>query len=110
MKDDESAHFEAPLRHYSEVLRILSKFQSNLKVSGIPPATFSAMQHALGVKLPPIEQILRSVPTKIIENLYEYQKEGVAFAIAHGGRAMLADEMGVGKSRQGLALLAVYLW
>lgn len=97
-----------PFKHYQEVIRAVSKHQPDLKVVPIPSATLAAMQHALGVKLPPQEQLLKMVPEPMLSNLYDYQKEGVAFAVAHGGKVLLADEMGVGKSRQGLALLAVY--
>jgi len=33
-------------------------------------------------------------------NLYEYQKEGVEFLLKSGGRALLADSPGVGKTAQ----------
>lgn len=41
-----------------------------------------------------------SVPTKI--EPYPFQKAGIQFVSDHGGRALIADEMGVGKSLQAL--------
>lgn len=38
-------------------------------------------------------------------NLYEYQKEGVEFLINSGGRALLADSPGVGKTAQALGYI-----
>jgi SWI/SNF-related matrix-associated actin-dependent regulator 1 of chromatin subfamily A len=101
-----------PLKHYQEVLRSLSRFQPDVKICGIPLNTLQAIQHATAMasRAPPTAKLLEMVPSHILENLYDYQKDGVAFAVSRGGRAMLADEMGVGKSRQGLALLAVYRW
>lgn len=37
------------------------------------------------------------------KELYNYQKVGVEFLVASGGRAIIADEMGVGKTAQALA-------
>jgi SNF2 family DNA or RNA helicase len=104
--------FQFPLKHYQEVLRSLSRYHPDLKISGIPPNTLQAIQHAnaMAARAPPKEKLLEMVPPHILGNLYDYQKDGVAFAVSRGGRVMLADEMGVGKSRQGLALLAVYQW
>ena len=58
-----------PFKHYQEVLRAVSKFQPDLKLAPIPPATLAAMQHALGVKLPPRDQLLRHCPASILDGL-----------------------------------------
>jgi len=104
--------FQFPLKHYQAVIRSFSRWHPDVKIAGIPQATLNAVQHANGVmpRLPPRDQLLAMVPPNILTSLYDYQKDGVAFAVAHGGRALLADEMGVGKSHQGLALLGVYQW
>lgn len=39
-------------------------------------------------------------------NLYEYQKEGIEFLLNSGGRALLADSPGVGKTAQALGFVA----
>lgn len=101
-----------PLKHYQEVTRTLSRVAPEVRVNGISKATLNAMLHAAGAlrSMPPRDDLLRMVPPHLMETLYEYQKDGVAFAVAHGGRALIADEMGVGKSLQGIALLGVYQW
>jgi len=40
--------------------------------------------------------------------LLPFQREGIAFVLAHGGRALLAHDMGLGKTLQALACLAHY--
>ena len=37
-----------------------------------------------------------------------FQRDGVAFALRRGGRCLLGDEMGVGKTLQALAAAAAY--
>lgn len=93
---------EYPLEQYEAVLK------SAGDVQGIPAATLRAMRHCLQVQLPPRDQLLQWVSPRLLGSLYDYQRDGVAFAVAHGGRCMIADEMGVGKSRQGLAVLSTF--
>lgn len=95
-------------RHYQEVLRAVSKHHVDWKVVGIPSHLIPALQHVQAVEMPSQDRLLAWVPPKLLDSLYDYQKEGVAFVVARGGKCMIADEMGVGKSRQGLALLATY--
>jgi SWI/SNF-related matrix-associated actin-dependent regulator 1 of chromatin subfamily A len=40
--------------------------------------------------------------------LYDFQKESIEFAIKKHGRILLADEMGVGKTIQSLAIANIY--
>jgi len=45
--------------------------------------------------------------TGIKGNLYEYQKEGINFLLESGGRALLADSPGVGKTVQALGYIVL---
>ena len=96
------------LKNYKEVVRVFSTNHPDWKVVGIPLNIIAALQHVASLQIPPQERLLSWVPKRLLDNLFDYQKEGVAFAISRGGKCMIADEMGVGKSRQGLALIASY--
>lgn len=46
----------------------------------------------------------RGVPAPLWARLFPYQREGVAYMLNRRGRALLCDEMGVGKSLQGMVV------
>ena len=51
----------------------------------------------------------RRIPKPLRDTLEEFQREGVEFALRRcGGRVLLGDEMGLGKSLQALAIAAAY--
>lgn len=49
-----------------------------------------------------------NLPSSMLSNLYNFQKEGIEFAIKKGGRFLLADEMGVGKTIQAIGVSAMF--
>ena len=53
-------------------------------------------------------QAAARVPSPIWDALFEFQKEGVGFALRHGGRCMIADEMGLGKTVQAICASLCY--
>lgn len=106
---EKGTHFLFPLKHYTEVIRVFRDHQLDIKCVSLPTISVNAMIHAAGVKELSQDEYLRFVPAHIVKQLYDYQKEGVAYGISRGGRVLIADEMGVGKSLQGTALLGAYL-
>jgi SWI/SNF-related matrix-associated actin-dependent regulator 1 of chromatin subfamily A len=48
------------------------------------------------------------LPSHMLTSLYNFQKEGIEFAITKHGRILIADEMGVGKTIQAIGISAVY--
>ncbi|KAL2775057.1 SWI/SNF-related matrix-associated actin-dependent regulator of chromatin subfamily A-like protein 1, partial [Daubentonia madagascariensis] len=54
------------------------------------------------------EADLSEVDPKIVANLMPFQRAGVNFAIAKGGRLLLADDMGLGKTIQAICIAAFY--
>ena len=48
------------------------------------------------------------LPTRFQDSLYKFQADGIKFGIINFGRLLLADEMGVGKSIQGLGIALYY--
>ena len=49
------------------------------------------------------------LPRDLLSSLYPFQREGVEFGLERGGRCLIADQMGVGKTIQALAIAACYL-
>lgn len=48
------------------------------------------------------------VPRELDAKMFDFQREGVMYALRRGGRALIGDEMGLGKTVQACALLACY--
>lgn len=48
------------------------------------------------------------MPAALRAALLPFQREGVRYGLARRGRVLLADEMGVGKTVQAIALAACY--
>lgn len=47
-----------------------------------------------------VDQLLLNLPPSLAKTLLPFQKEGVKYGLQRGGRCLLADEMGVGKTIQ----------
>jgi len=45
-----------------------------------------------------------NLPKTLTDNLYKFQREGIEFGVSRFGRFLLADEMGVGKTLQAIAV------
>ena len=76
-----------------EIPKTIRKFLS--KKPAAPPAV-------------PDSAIRQSMPPVLGAALLPFQLDGIRFALAKGGRAHLADEMGVGKSVQAIAVMSWY--
>ncbi len=48
------------------------------------------------------------MPAPLAKALLPFQREGVRFGVQRKGRLLLADEMGVGKTVQAIALASCY--
>jgi hypothetical protein len=51
---------------------------------------------------------LEMIPEAFLNKLYAFQKEGIKFGLNKGGRLLIGDEMGVGKTIQALGIAAIY--
>lgn len=60
------------------------------------------------VKLSNITQATRDYSEPMFTKLYQFQKEGVEYAVSKRGRCLIGDEMGVGKTIQAIAVSVLY--
>ncbi|PSC75396.1 DNA annealing helicase and endonuclease ZRANB3 [Micractinium conductrix] len=76
----------------------------------IPPATLKAAKGTLRTLPPPdaAAQRYARMPRFLEAALLPFQREGVRFGLARNGRCLIADEMGVGKTVQAVALASCY--
>ena len=81
-----------------------------LAPSCVPPPGVLALARAGGTppRAPDADAAFDAIPTCLRAALLPFQVEGVRFALHRGGRALIADEMGVGKTLQALAVAAAY--
>ena len=56
-----------------------------------------------------IPKTASELPQEVLNQLYPFQVEGVNFALSHFGRALIGDEMGVGKTIQAIATAYAYI-
>ena len=57
----------------------------------------------------PLDRYKQIEDNPLFDKLYDFQKNTVKLAIKNYGRLLIADEMGVGKSIQGLACALTYM-
>ena len=55
-----------------------------------------------------VQKRLAAIPGPLAAALLPFQLEGVSWGAAHCGRVLIADEMGVGKTVQAIALASAY--
>lgn len=48
-----------------------------------------------------LDDIKQRLPEELWESLYQYQRQGVLYAVNKGGKVLIGDEMGLGKTIQG---------
>lgn len=104
-----------PIESYERLILALRKFSSHqLQVEKIPPFFFSCVQAAKDNVLEHEKQVKVNLsqgpdPDDVVySQLHPFQKRGVGFVIARGGRGMIADDMGLGKTVQAIAFAHHY--
>jgi hypothetical protein len=113
--------WEFPLRSYAAVETALRRNtiihpqhhprNKSAAASGMfPPATLQALSRpASRVPAHEVDERLDRLPRVLRAALYPFQLDGVRFGLARGGRCLIADQMGVGKTIQALAIAACYM-
>ena len=110
--------------HYPEFLAEIEAFASHKKlfVYPIPYFVFDLINYPVPFSNEVVDAFIQhdyskdlgkqiwidDLPPSLLDNLYDYQKEGIKFAIKNFGRILLGDEMGVGKTIQALGIACLY--
>lgn len=55
-----------------------------------------------------VQASMSNIDDVLCDALYDFQREGIELAISRNGRIILADDMGLGKSLQALAIASHY--
>jgi SWI/SNF-related matrix-associated actin-dependent regulator 1 of chromatin subfamily A len=76
--------------------QIISEFNKTCDFQGLDPQSSKP------------SEILKALPEELVNKMYEFQRQGVQFVFDKGGRALIGDEMGVGKTLQGIASAFLY--
>lgn len=99
------------LKDYEKLTDLLKSMQG-VTYQPVPWPTRMPLEKAMkasenGVPITPsgvtdteAEELLGKLPPHLKESLLPFQKEGVKYSLKRGGRCLLADEMGVGKTIQ----------
>eukprot|EP00899_Mesostigma_viride_P005787 jgi/Mesvir1/15209/Mv06441-RA.1 len=58
---------------------------------------------------PQVDALLRNLPGSLRDALLPFQLEGVRYGLSRGGRCLIGDEMGIGKTIQSIAIACCYL-
>ena len=123
---ENSNHYSIPFSNYSNLLNELNNLNLNsLFIEKIPQNILNLLKDKYFTKIildEDEEEIsfldyssdlmnkkkLEDLPKQFLDNLYEFQKEGIQFGIDHHCRMLFGDEMGVGKTIQALALTYLF--
>jgi len=110
------------LKYYEIVLKALKKLPG-IQLQQIPWTTLAVIRQSAcssankewAPTLPDhlsddeVDSLLQKLPRKLKEELLPFQWDGVRFGLRRGGRCLIADEMGVGKTVQAIAIASCYI-
>jgi hypothetical protein len=95
-----------PYSHYDKMLYLFLTSGPDLIVEPLNIVAASVLKQTVLVRDDSMRY--RCIPADLESKLMPFQREGVQFALRHGGKALLGDEMGLGKTVQALAVLSAY--
>ncbi|KAK9812924.1 hypothetical protein WJX72_005876 [[Myrmecia] bisecta] len=99
--------WQVPLEMHDEVVRMLLGLRGvQVAISNLHHIPASVIQAASGS--PDDSARYESLPKKLKEQLMDFQREGVRFALRRGGKVLVGDEMGLGKTVQAIAIMSLY--
>uniref|UniRef100_A0A7S3UFA5 Uncharacterized protein n=1 Tax=Picocystis salinarum TaxID=88271 RepID=A0A7S3UFA5_9CHLO len=98
------------LKYHDEVASFLKAHSGCTLMREVPRSTLRGMR-IKGAKRATESEVANAVekiPRMLYEKLLPFQKEGVQRGVAFGGRVLLADAMGVGKTVQAIAMASCF--
>jgi len=115
--DKDTRTWSFQLQEHDELVKKLRGL-GNVTVTALPPSVLKSLSASgcspMGKGAAPVisdaevESKLSTLPPDLWAQLMPFQRDGVKFAVKHGGRALIGDEMGLGKTLQGIAIAKVY--
>jgi SWI/SNF-related matrix-associated actin-dependent regulator 1 of chromatin subfamily A len=105
--DASTRHWSFRLTDYDQLIKGLDSLKKyKITCSKIPQFVIIALRE----DSPNIDEkaCLEQIDDKLVNTLLDFQKSGICFGISKKGRCMIGDDMGLGKSRQALAIADFY--
>lgn len=108
--DAKARAWRFPIADHDRVVEELGRIKGvRVRVEPLHQVPMSVIQASL--TCPDDSDRYCHIPTNLESQLMPFQREGVKFALRHGGRALIGDEMGLGKTVQvGGWLLGGLVW
>ena len=90
---------------YQIFLQIKELNHFNIKfVNTIPESVINALINEMNKNKKEAVNLTERLDAKFVEELYDFQREGIIFGIQHEGQCLIADDMGLGKTIQAIAI------
>ena len=117
--DNNTRVWSFQVREHAELVKKLSEL-GNVTVKALPANVISTLNNpadcarsggtdaGLTMSDDEAERKLQLLPPDLLLSLMPFQREGVKFAVTHGGRTLIGDEMGLGKTLQGISIAKLY--
>lgn len=104
------SYWQIPLKNYQELLTKLPVGDKPIAANQIPDTVLKlfADPNEIARKKSTSSFDLSLIEEKIRTSLFPFQRDGVQMALARKGKIILADDMGLGKSIQSLAIASYY--
>ncbi|KAL7039600.1 hypothetical protein ACKWTF_000045 [Chironomus riparius] len=101
-------HWSFRLSDYALLIDGLNTLRSynNITLSKIPEFVITALSEE--TQIVDEKACLEQIDNTLVSTLLDFQKSGICFGISKSGRCMIADDMGLGKSRQALGIADFY--
>ena len=111
--DNAARTWRFQLHEHDELARSLRAI-GNVTVNALPQSVLKSLREsscsgaATAISDADAESKLQTLPPDLLAALMPFQRDGVKFAVKHGGRALIGDEMGLGKTLQGIAIAKLF--